>query len=403
MRFNFTISSVIAGAVVLAGCQTTSPSGEVSSFVDTSKETLYQSGRTDLPKAGPNDVHIFAPKAQTSQTTILYDAWDEILNGIVFNMGPSTRQAATTPNAPTGTRFVLGHDSIYRLEGNRIFFSFFSDELIEALTEYRQELVTIGNKIDITRLSRNEQLVYWLNLYNVVTIETIAREYPVKTPSRMKFGENKTTFDDAKLIELRGVKLSLKDIRTRIVYPHWKSPDIIYGFFRGDIGGPRISTSAFNVYDVESQLSRNGDEFVNSLRGTTDDRSSLRVSRIYEEARPFFFPNWPADLKNHLKTHLEPEVLASLNFSAPVQYIRYETDIADLAGGEPQTSVASTQVDDITGDGFYYRRPGVSPQVARIYSEMQKKLETLKLRGWARGNVVIIDRPDLENNDGEVE
>jgi hypothetical protein len=355
-----------------------------------------------LPQGTPGDLSIFYPKETTSGVQLDYETWDEMLRAIVFNMGPSTRQIAPTVTPPAGTRFVLGHESPLRLEGNRVFFSFMNDDLLTALTEYKNDLIAIGDRYDIAAMRKNEQLAFWINLSNVVTIEKIAREYPVKRPAQMKLGPDKQPFDDAKLITMRGVPISLKDIRTKIIYPHWESPEVIYGFFRGDIGGPRIHTRAFTAATVATRLDANAREFVNSLRGVSENRSELLVSRVYEEAQPYYFLSWPADLKAHFRKHMRDEVLESVDLSAPVKFARYEIIIADMAGGDRTTSLAATQTRDLSsvGGAFAYRSLSLPPQVQRMYGEMQQKLEVLQRRGWARGRVVIEDVP---TDDPEVE
>ena len=349
-----------------------------------------------LPQGTPGDLSIFYPTEQTSGVKLDYATWDDILGAIVFNMGPSTRQIAPTVTPPSGTRFVLGHDSPLRLEGNRIFFSFMNDEILAALAEYKSDLIAIADRYDIAAMDRNEQLAFWINLSNVTTIEAIARNYPVKRPSQLKLGPNKAPLDEAKLITIRGVPMSLKEIRTEIVYSHWNSPRVIYGFFRGDIGGPRIHTRALTPATLASRLDANAREFVNSLRGVSESRTELQVSRIYEEARPYYFDDWPGSLINHLRDYMRDEVVDDVDLTAPVDFNRYETIIADLAGGDTTTSLAATQtrqVRDGPGGAFAYRSLSLPPQVQRMYGEMQQKLEVLQKRGWARGRVVIEDIP----------
>ncbi|MEM9168123.1 MAG: DUF547 domain-containing protein [Pseudomonadota bacterium] len=395
-------------AALLAACTSTStgpsgaPRGEYTfddaDLVDEEASAQIEQ-RPLLPKAGPGEISIFVPKArQTNKVRIDYAAWDDILGSIVFNMGPSTRQTASTVRPTTGTRFVLGHESPFRLEGNRVFFSFMNEEVLTALREYRADLINIGDRYDISGMARNEQLAYWINLHNVLVIETIAANYPVKQPSRLRIGEERVRFDDAKIATLRGVQLSLKDIRTRIIYPNWKSPEVIYGFFRGDIGGPRIASRAFTASNVSSQLIGNANEFVNALRGVSRGRrETVSVSRIFEEARPYYFREWPDALKDHLRAHMREDVQTEVNLNGfDIDFVRYEETVADLAGGEPWTSLAASQVVDAFGTPIQGLR--LPAQISRLYRELDQKLLELNQRGWARGRVVIEDIPTIDED-----
>jgi Protein of unknown function, DUF547 len=175
----------------------------------------------------------FAPKAATVNTKIDYTAWDEALRYLVFRMGKSIREGAPRVEPGMGTRRVYGHDSRYRLEGNRVIFSFMNQDVLTALAEYRQDLEQTANLVDISKLAKNEQLAYWINLHNAAIIEQIALAYPVSQPSRIKLDASGLPFDETPFISVAGVKMSPKDIRTKIVFPHWKDPKVIYGFFRG--------------------------------------------------------------------------------------------------------------------------------------------------------------------------
>ena len=105
-------------------------------------------------------------------------------------MGPSIRQGAPRVDPRTGTRRIYGHESRFRLEGNRVAFSYLTPEIMTALSEYRADLERIGSTIDLTTLPRNEQLAFWFNLHNVAVIETLAGEYPLSEPHERAFGSN---------------------------------------------------------------------------------------------------------------------------------------------------------------------------------------------------------------------
>jgi len=351
-----------------AACATPPSDPENSAFVDESKPARAATVTSIDPNATPA---VFAPQAAKRQISFDYSTWDDMLDAMVFNMGPSTRQRAPSVRPELGTRFTYGHDSAFRLEGNRIYYSALPDDFILAVSEYKNDLVAIANQYDITTLPRNEQLAFWLNLSNVLTIEQIGLKYPVKFPVRAKYGPDNVTLDEAKLINIRGVALSLKDIRTKIVYANWKSPIVIYGFFRGEIGGPTIRGRAFTADNVNNYLTRNAIEYVNSLRGVSQSGNTLLVSGIYEEARPYYFKNWPQDLRNHLADHLKADVRATINLNAPIRYQAYERRIADLAGGELTRSIASGQVIDgiFGGDTRNSLTSRTSPQVANLIQQ----------------------------------
>ncbi|MEM9310985.1 MAG: DUF547 domain-containing protein [Pseudomonadota bacterium] len=366
--------------------------------------SMYELGQATLASAKSDDrIERFVPRTTDPDHTIDYSIWGYALSSIVVGLGPSVRKGAPRPREYTGTRFNRGHKSRLRLEGSRIAYTFFTDEVTASLTEYRQDLERVGTELGIASLSRNEQLAYWLNLHNVAIIEQIARNYPEIQPSRIEIDE--VPFDEARFIEVDGVKLSPKDIRTRIVYPNWSDPRVVYGFFRGDIGGPRIQPEEFNARNLDFLLGDNAMEFVNSLRGVERRGKTLYVSQIYEEAAPFYFADIQTDLPQHLAMLAQEAVSEHLGKAEDLKFSRYERDIADLARGQRQPFVANVQSFAAFGSDPVSNTIRMPQNIVRYMEERRQKLEFLYRRGiptWTI-RVIPIDLPVGPSSVDEIE
>ncbi len=348
----------------------------------------------------------FVPAADAQQTRLDWTAWDRALNWFVLNMGPSLRELPPPVEPGIGTRFTFGHNSRYRLEGNKIAFDMLEEKQRASLTEYRLDLQRIGSEIDLASLSRNEQLAFWINLHNVAVIEQLALDYPVMSPSKVEPEGFDDPLDTAKFITVAGVAMSPKDIRTKIVFPNWKDPRVIYGFFRGDIGGPSIAKNPFTGENVASLLADNAAEFVNALRGVDRSGNTMTVSQIYEEARPFFFGDFDRDLRAHLTQYAEQDVAAILASTSRVEASIYETDIADLSKGEREPAYQITEQCEraSTGEQQCSRPdPRVNGAAKRFVEERRDKVEKLIERGLI-GTVIIREiRDGDEKESAEVE
>jgi hypothetical protein len=338
----------------------------------------------------------FVPSATPNPNRVDYAVWDDVLSYVVFRMGKSLRETAGRPDPGLGSRRMYGHDSRYRLEGNRVLFSFFDEELKATFTEYRRDLEETGAAVSIGQLSRNEQLAYWINLHNVAMVEQISLNWPVRQPREIEI--DGLPLDEAKFITVQGIRLSPNDIRTKIIYPNWKDPKVIYGFWRGDIGGPSIQGDAFNADNVGRLLERGAADFVNSLRGTQKLGGKLQVSTIYEEARPFYFNNWESDLRNHLSQYADAEVGEILSKTNSTQAEIAEYDIADLAGGMREPSYSNITSD---GSSTSFRIP---QGMARLLTEQQRKFEKI-LREGRTGTVIFndIQLPGEDSTSNEVQ
>ncbi len=337
-------------------------------------------------RSEPSAFAIFTPRP-TRRTTLDYDVWDGMLKEMVFYSGPSLRTMSRTPALFTGTRVPHGHRSWYRLEGNKVVFEGMEDEFSDLVGDYVTDLVDIANRIDIPSLPRNEQLAFWLNLHNAVAVKSIADIYPRAEPSSAK-GPDGLPFHDSKRVTIRGVALSLRDIREGIVYANWSNPNVIYGFFHGDIGGPSIQRSAFTGNNVGSLLAFVGDEYANSMRGYHSLNGRASVSRLYKDVAPWFFPDFEGDLRGHLATLQRPDVNEDLReTTGTLKLISYDSSIADLTRGEPNYSPPS----QLQSDGTLIARP----LVQRAIREHSEKFRELRRRG--QGGTVIIE--DIETTD----
>ena len=343
-----------------------------------------------VPSAQMADAYsVFVPRPSNNRR-FDYKVWDSALQDMVLDLGPSLRKREGRPASQTSSRLQKGHDSPLRLEGSRFTFAYVSDDFQRGLGDYRKDLEELGTRYDIASLPKDEQLAYWLNLHNVALIEKVSEAYPVRRPSRidLEVGGVKTPLDRAKFITVKGVPLSLKDIRTKIVYPNWpERPETIYGFFRGDIGSPSLAKTAYTGSSVTYLTSDNAEEFINSLRGFELGRSERKVSEIYREAAPFYFPDLDTDLIAHMKKWARPEVEDELARPLPVAFAKYEDDVADLSGGNRLGADA-------------YGRASLSYEARQTFTETRDKYKELIREGYiGSGNTGTVIIEDIDTED----
>ena len=103
----------------------------------------------------------FVPSGEPTATRLDYSLWNEALNFFVFSMGASLRERAPTVQPNVGTRRVYGHTSGYRLEANRVTFSYLDDEVIQSLSDYRRDLEMTADDVDIALLDLEKGRRRW--------------------------------------------------------------------------------------------------------------------------------------------------------------------------------------------------------------------------------------------------
>lgn len=345
------------------------------------------------PSQANASLALFAPTADPIRHTIDYEIWDYALKKIVISMGPSNRQGAPRLDPISGTRIREGVYSRYRLEGSLVTFNFFNKDVIASFTEYREDLERVTNTLDIASLPRNEQLAFWINLHNVALLEQLAKNWPLREPREVML--NGVPLDDARFITIRGIPVSLRDIREEIVFRHWRDPKVIYGFWRGEIGGPELQPHAFTGDNVASLLDVAATDYVNSLRGTQKRGDRLEVASLYAEVAPFYFPDFEADLRTHLTKYAEEPVQKLLVKTSLVEPSITETAIADLHGGSrPANYLFAFSLGDPLQDPL--ERMGQA--ASRLIQSRNRKLMIMTVRGQPIGRVFLSNVPLPEDH-----
>ena len=267
-----------------------------------------------------------------SKYAINYDDLTAVLKIVVVDMGISTRRVAQEGPEVTGTRMKNKVKKTAN-EGNRFYFETFEDdeEAQQFLRDIQKSLEQLPSDAPLRYFSREEQLAYWLNLYNVTVLNEVIAVYPTKNLKKYTVG--KKSIFDKKLLTVAGVPLSLNDIQFTILKQNYdNNPLVIYGLYQGIIGGPNIRKRAYTGADVMSALENNAYEFINSNRGTWGrDKGVFRVSSFYDRNRAYF-PNFEADLTAHLEKHLTGTELTKLQAGLRMKANIDDWSVTDLVG-----------------------------------------------------------------------
>ncbi|WP_020399583.1 DUF547 domain-containing protein [Kordiimonas gwangyangensis] len=280
---------------------------------------------------------VFRGERKGSPIQINYDDWNKILHSTVVEAGMSDRSSASAPQAETGTRVVRGNTSSTRNEGARIVFPAFADEKNAAIVlKIRQELEAVPGEVPMREWTKNEQLAYWLNLYNITLIDLIAKEYPTRSVKNLTKG--KDSIWAKKVLNVAGVPLSLNDIED-ILIKKWDSTLVMYGLFQGYVGGPSIRRNAYTGANVHKELVDNAKEFVNSNRGMRTKGSTLQISEYYEQFKPLF-PDWKEDLKKHFISLTDYGLHGRIQGAKKIKASTSDYYIADLFGGSTRHGTA---------------------------------------------------------------
>ncbi len=127
----------------------------------------------------------------------------------------------------------------------------------------------------------NEQLAYWINLYNALTVNLVIENYPVESITDIggwfRFGPW-----DQEITSINGKPLTLNDIEHRILRPIWKDARIHYAVNCASLGCPNLQPDVFTGSQVKEQLEDAAQEFIQSRKGVRLEGNTLILSSIYD-------------------------------------------------------------------------------------------------------------------------
>lgn len=137
--------------------------------------------------------------------------------------------------------------------------------------------------LNILNYNRNQQLAYWINMYNMLTIQTILQHYPVKSITDIDkswFGFSKVW--DQKVVKIKDKELTLNDIEHRIIRPIWHNPRVHAAVNCASISCPNLSTEAYQGSKIDKQLNNAFSNWVNSPKGVEFKNNKLYLSEIFK-------------------------------------------------------------------------------------------------------------------------
>lgn len=194
----------------------------------------------------------------------------------------------------------------------------------QALARYVGRL----EKTPVSRLGRPEQLAYWINLYNALTVRVILDHYPVNTILRINTSPGWFAIGPwgEKLVRVEGEALSLDDIEHRILRPIWRDPRIHYAVNCASVGCPNLAASPYTAEKADAMLDEGARAYVNHPRGVHLTAYGPVVSSIYHWYVEDFGGD-DAGVLAHLKRYAAPGLAARLAAFSRLADHAYDWDL----------------------------------------------------------------------------
>ncbi len=167
------------------------------------------------------------------------------------------------------------------------------------------------SEIDPRSYARDEQMAYWINLYNALTVFVIVPRFPVDSIKDIKSGLIDFGPWNLELFPLQGEKLTLNQIEHGILRPIWQDPRIHYAVNCASLGCPNLAAKAYRSENLEEMLEAGARDYINHPRGAQVVGDELLISSIYDWFKADFGSSDNMVLA-HLAKYAKPELKAML-------------------------------------------------------------------------------------------
>ncbi|GAB4352273.1 MAG: DUF547 domain-containing protein [Kiloniellaceae bacterium] len=191
-------------------------------------------------------------------------------------------------------------------------------------------IVADFSALPVSRYNRDQQLAYWINLYNAVTLQVVAAHYPVASIRDIDISPGWFADGpwDAELVTVEGEALTLNDIEHRILRPLWRDPRIHYAVNCASVGCPNLAATSYRGADIDRQLDQAARAYVNHPRGVSLDGGRIVVSKIYDWFLEDFGGS-TARLLEHLQRYAEAPLASRLAEVESIDGTAYDWTLND--------------------------------------------------------------------------
>jgi hypothetical protein len=199
---------------------------------------------------------------------------------------------------------------------NRVDYRGFSAADKQQLEDY----LTYMSALRPTQLSREQQLPYWINLYNALTVRVVLQHPDKDSIKQMK----STLFSfgpwDDEQTTIEGFSVTLNDIEHRILRPIWRDYRIHYAVNCASISCPNLSARAYTANNAQTMFAEAERNYLQHPRGLTFTQSGkLKLSSIFDWYQEDFgtsekeLVNYLAQIRSDLSSQLR-------NYSGSIEY-----------------------------------------------------------------------------------
>lgn len=175
--------------------------------------------------------------------------------------------------------------------------------------------------INVNALPQNEQLAFWINVYNASTIDQVLRNYPCAS---IKEIENGKVWDKPLPYPFYGEKISLNDIEHQKLLQQFNDPRIHFAINCAAVSCPKLSNIAFTGQNVQQLLNSQTILFINNPIYNNFDDKKIMLSQIFNWYKTDFVKS-----DGSVLAFVNKYAKTKINESVTLMYMNYNWNLND--------------------------------------------------------------------------
>ncbi|HSP92308.1 MAG TPA: DUF547 domain-containing protein [Vicinamibacterales bacterium] len=224
------------------------------------------------------------------------------LSGVARAMCCATMIAAAVPSVGRAQAFDHSYRDYAQLLGRHV-----RDGRVDyrGLVADRATLAAVATSFGAVEAAserawpREERLAFWINAYNLFTLQAIVDHYPIQAGwftlgPRNSIRQIAGVWDRLRW-RVAGRQVTLDDIEHRILRPEFKEPRIHFAVNCASVGCPPLRSEPYRAADLDAQLDANARSYLASPQGVRLDGRTLVVTSILKWYGDDFVERFGAD------------------------------------------------------------------------------------------------------------
>ncbi len=201
----------------------------------------------------------------------------------------------------------------------------------EAFDNYLQ--ILSNNPPDKKTWSEDEQLAYWINVYNAYTVKLIVDHYPLKSIKDIKNGiPFINSVWDIKFFSIGGEEMTLNDVEHTMIRKEFNEPRIHFAVNCASFSCPALLNEAYIAERLDEQLTEQTRIFLaDTGKNNLSDSNTIVISNIFKwYSTDFTNAGWWSRLfggKNrtgNLVKYITPYTDTPLTKKTTVKFMKYD-------------------------------------------------------------------------------